>query len=502
MSIQIIPIEEGHRMNPRNPHLKVIISAASLALALLLAFPVLADYPSSPLRDYLGPNRTVTIWNWERLVCHYLAVYDPPGPGYFACSLELYYPPSSSCPATGSVAGFFNPVSCVGWAENYCVTQGCAISLNSSIEGCSSGQTGCTSVSATITHPPATVSGSVGCAQPGVGGWCAGGAALGLSGSEPLTGYSILGIEGTRNGVDFACTGASCSVSLVEGLNDFNFWAHSTWGDTSLMGAASGRLDSVPPLVGGNVTGVPGDNGWFVSAVTVTAAASDATSGVVSLQYALNGGVWTGYTGALTLGNGVHSLQLRAVDAAGHIATASETARVDTLSPGLVLIGGGSFCPGCGDSLALNYSVSDDGSGVAGWQLTSGSLTLASGSGPATAGLGWDGGGLPAGSGSLRLEARDLAGNTSQETLGFTIIVPTPVPPTAVPPAGQTGGQEPVGVVPAPVLPSGAQSPAATAPPLVQQATGAALAPGPTQPEPVRPAVTVQFGDRLPLETF
>ncbi|MFH2104062.1 MAG: SH3 domain-containing protein, partial [Chloroflexota bacterium] len=46
------------------------------------------------------------------------------------------------------------------------------------------------------------------------------------------------------------------------------------------------------------------------------------------------------------------------------------------------------------------------------------------------------------------------------------------------------------------------QSPAATAPPLVQQATGAALAPGPTQPEPVRPAVTVQFGDRLPLETF
>ncbi|MFH2103332.1 MAG: hypothetical protein ABIJ39_08265 [Chloroflexota bacterium] len=195
MSIQIIPIEEGHRMvtgcvtmmKPGKPHLKVIISAASLALALLLAFPVLADYPSSPLRDYLGPNRTVTIWNWERRVCRYQAVYDPSGPGYFACSLELYYTPSSSCPATGSVAGFFNPVSCVGWSENYCVTQGCVISLNSSIDDCSSGQTGCTSVSSTITHPPATVSGSVGCAQPGVGGWCAGGAALGLSGSDTST---------------------------------------------------------------------------------------------------------------------------------------------------------------------------------------------------------------------------------------------------------------------------------------------------------------------------
>ncbi|MFH2103006.1 MAG: hypothetical protein ABIJ39_06575, partial [Chloroflexota bacterium] len=250
---------------------------------------------------------------------------------------------------------------------------------------------------------------------------------------------------------------------------------------------------------GGNVTGVPGDNGWFVSAVTVTAAASDATSGVVSLQYTLNGGAWTGYSGSLTLGNGVHSLQLRAMDAAGHIATAGETARVDTLSPALGLTGGGSFCPGCGGSLAVNYSVSDGGSGVAWWQLTAGSLTLASGSGPASASLGWDGGpstGSGSGSGSLRLEARDLAGNTAQETLGFTIIVPTAIPPTAVvvaPPVSQ--GQ-------VAVVPSGGQSPAATAPPLVQQATGAALAPGPTQPEPARPAVTVQFGDRLPLETL
>ncbi|MFH2103115.1 MAG: SH3 domain-containing protein, partial [Chloroflexota bacterium] len=169
----------------------------------------------------------------------------------------------------------------------------------------------------------------------------------------------------------------------------------------------------------------------------------------------------------------------------------------------LVLTGGGSFCPGCGDSLALNYSVSDGGSGVAGWQLTSGSLTLASGSGPATAGLGWDGGpstGSGSGSGSLSLEGRDLAGNTSQETLGFTIIVPTPIPPTAVvaPPVGGQSGQAPVVVA---VLPSGGQSPAATVPPLVQPGQ----APGPVlsgDEGPSRPAVTVQFGDRLPLETF
>ncbi|MFH2102743.1 MAG: hypothetical protein ABIJ39_05230 [Chloroflexota bacterium] len=163
-------------------------------------------------------------------------------------------------------------------------------------------------------------------------------------------------------------------------------------------------------------------------------------------QYTLNGGAWTGYSGPLTLGNGVHSVQLRAMDAAGHIATAGETARMDTLSPALGLTGGGSFCPGCGDSLVVNYSVSDGGSGVAWWQLTSGGVTLASGSGPASASLGWDGGpstgsGL-AGGGSLSLEGRDLAGNTETTILNVILLQPTTVP-TAMPIPGHPGNLSP-----------------------------------------------------------
>ena len=62
--------------------------------------------------DYIGPNRTTTTTSWERRRCSYLAVYDPPGPGYDSCTLTLYYSPASGCP--GSVGSWFN-LSKMGW---------------------------------------------------------------------------------------------------------------------------------------------------------------------------------------------------------------------------------------------------------------------------------------------------------------------------------------------------------------------------------------------------
>jgi hypothetical protein len=83
----------------------------------------------------------------------------------------------------------------------------------------------------------------------GNNGWCTGAASLSVTASEPLGGHSITLIEGTHNGSGFSCPGASCEVTLSQGQNDFTFWAHSTFGDTSSMGSASGKVDSQPPQV-------------------------------------------------------------------------------------------------------------------------------------------------------------------------------------------------------------------------------------------------------------
>jgi len=373
--------------------------------------------------EYTGPDRTVSVWEWERLVCHYQAVYDPPGPGWYGCTLELYQPPDESCPS--DVAGYFTPSAC-GWPSAFCQSPGCDISLDRSIESCNQGQPGCRAVEHQTTYPEATVSGSIGCTVPGAAGWCRGGASLTLSGSEPLAGHTIVALEGTRNGEPFACDGAGCPVPLVEGPNDFTFWAVSSWGDTSRMGSASGLLDSGAPSLSASLSGTPGESGWYISDVTLSADATDAVSGLASLLVAVHGGAWAAYTGPLMLSDGEHAVGLRAVDVAGNGTEESLTVRTDTQPPVLGLQASGSFCPGCGGTLAITIEVQDAGSGIATWALTASGSAIASGDSPSSQTLNWDGAGIGSGQHTLELEARDVAGNESRTTIDVQIVAPTP----------------------------------------------------------------------------
>jgi hypothetical protein len=387
------------------------------------------------MADYLGPNRTVTTYVWERLHCHYQAIYDPPGAGWYGCYLDLYQTPDSSCPSTSSVAGYFTPTDC-SWPSGFCQNPGCDITLSGSKEECNEGQTGCRATETTVTHPPATVSGSLVCAVPGNNGWCRGGGEISLTGTEPLSGYSILTLEGTRNGETFACPGESCSVPLVEGTSNFTFWALSSWGDSSLKGTASSKLDSSPPVISGELTGKVGEGGWYVSEVKVVASASDTISGVASFEMALDGGGWAAYSGPVALMDGNHSVDIRVVDTAGNISTQSQAVWVDTQPPSLTLDADASFCPGCSETLGISVDIQDLGSDVTTWTLSADGVTIKESSGPSSETLNWNGSGLAAGGHTLILQARDEAGNASEASQGVTLVAPTqppPPPPTKAP---------------------------------------------------------------------
>jgi len=81
-----------------------------------------------------------------------------------------------------------------------------------------------------------------------------------ITGQEPLPNESITRIEGTLNGVVFACDAATCSVPLtatdVKGVQ-VKFWAYSTYGDSS-------------PIFTGQVRVIQSDQGdpdqlyWYV----------------------------------------------------------------------------------------------------------------------------------------------------------------------------------------------------------------------------------------------
>src|SRR5438445_521831 len=82
--------------------------------------------------------------------------------------------------------------------------------------------------------------------------------------------------------------------------------------------AGTFHIDTVAPVTLAQVAGTLAGDGSYFSSVTVTLTASDATSGVQSEQYRVDGGPSRTYSVPFTLGgNGTHMLDYFATDVAG-----------------------------------------------------------------------------------------------------------------------------------------------------------------------------------------
>lgn len=227
----------------------------------------------------------------------------------------------------------------------------------------------------TVTYPPAEISAQPVCSLAGQNGWCRGGGGLQLNGYEPVTGYNIFSLGVVQNGDPFTVENtASAVVPALEGQNNLQYWAYSTWGDTSLMGASTLYLDSQPPLVSeSSLSGQPGDNDWYISEVGISLSFSDPTpgSGLDGTVYILNSGVAQAFTSPLTLGDGQHAVLIRAADLAGNLSELSQTVKVDTIPPHLEdALEGTLFDGWYAKTALLSASASDAGSGLAGLDVS------------------------------------------------------------------------------------------------------------------------------------
>jgi len=183
----------------------------------------------------------------------------------------------------------------------------------------------------TVVLPEATIGSDLqGCTL--VDGWCTDTPTLHLVGTEPVASETITLIEGTRNGEPFACPGAVCDVPLVQGGNQFTFWALSSWGDSSQMGTLSAQVDSKGPTVK-----IP--NSWYIwepLAIQV----DDAQHGIDKVTLDIDGGeygdrryswagsvvpddfIWDRRFGEIIAPIGDYPVTVRARDGLGNISTA------------------------------------------------------------------------------------------------------------------------------------------------------------------------------------
>ena len=182
--------------------------------------------------------------------------------------------------------------------------------------------------STTPTPLPPQIVGVVVCDLWGDALWCRGNETMELTASDPQ-GFDVM-IHGDLNGVPFTC-GNACSLPLPEGTGTANYTVTSTSGRTA-SGVSTWQRDGTPPDLDVSLPPVNGRNGWYVSGVDLSAAATDVISGPSVLHGSIDGGgTWKSFP--IHFGDGEHQALIHARDMAGNEVTVSRTIRVDTVPP-------------------------------------------------------------------------------------------------------------------------------------------------------------------------
>jgi len=225
-----------------------------------------------------------------------------------------------------------------------------------------------------------------------------------------------------------------------DGAHTVDYHGHDIAGLAEADRKANFNVDVSPPVTSASLSGTSGDNGWYVSPVSVSLTATDATSGVASTSYRLDGGAWTTYAGAIPItSDGSHVVDFYSTNNAGLLETAAAVSfRLDTSRPSVTNTaprGAGTNTtplivitfnePMNRGSVGAAFSITPDMNGAFMWSADNRTVTFS----PDRV--------LFAGTDyfvAIDSSAKDMAGNTLSGPTTFSFTT------QAAPPGGGTGG--------------------------------------------------------------
>jgi glucose/arabinose dehydrogenase len=172
-----------------------------------------------------------------------------------------------------------------------------------------------------------------------------------------------------------------------------------------------GVADHTPPLTVARFAG----GEWHQGQVPVELTATDGSTGVERIEFKLDSGPWTRYTGIITVsGDGEHTLLYRAVDNVGNVeADKAATIKIDGTRPTLLVSGvANGRIYGDSTDVVISWQASDATSGVGSVVGTLDGQPVESGRNVALYQL-------PLGFHALSVTATDRAGNRTEQMLTF-----------------------------------------------------------------------------------
>ncbi|MBT7072876.1 MAG: hypothetical protein HN975_18535 [Anaerolineae bacterium] len=223
----------------------------------------------------------------------------------------------------------------------------------------------------------------------------------------------------------------SAPLTLTDGTYTLQVKATDLAGNQASTTSETLKVDATAPSTSVSLSGTQGSANWYTSAVSASVSSTDATSGIASTSYNLNGAGWAAYSIPLTLNDGVHTLQARATDYAGHQQLSTlETVYVDTTAPSLALFldGGTSFLGWQAAAVEISATASDAGSGLSGFEISVNGGAWQTYSAPFT---------LSDGTHTVEARATDVAGNLV--TVSETVNVDTTSPGISISLNGTAG---------------------------------------------------------------
>ena len=161
----------------------------------------------------------------------------------------------------------------------------------------------------------------------GAGQWYSSAVTVTLSATDDLSG--VLAIHFQLDGGAWQ-TYSGAVVVQGEGAHTVGYYATDNSGNNEAIRTASANIDTVAPSSAVQVQGTRAPDGSYIGSANITLAATDASSGVQTVQYRLDGGAWHSYSGVVLLsGNGQHAIDYAATDVAGNVeATKSSVVRI------------------------------------------------------------------------------------------------------------------------------------------------------------------------------